>query len=272
MHETTTTVRRALMPVAGRGTRMYPATAAVPKELLPIGTRPILEFALDEVRDAGFDELVLVTAHGKSAIEDFVDDWCARRSDALAVSYVRQREARGLGHAVLVAAHLLRDAPFAVLLPDDLLPGPPHALRDLVAAYLRRDRAAVLVQPIRADETTSYGVPAIRASEGGDCLIDDLVEKPEPSRAPSALGVVGRYVLPPRILERLRALRPGSGGEIQLTDALAALAREETLTGVALRQARIDCGSPSGYLAAQATLGGASARSKPPVAREVRVA
>ena len=248
------------MPVAGRGTRMYPATAAVPKELLPVGTRPLLEFALDEARDAGFDELVLVTSRGKSAIEDFVEDWCSRRIRPPAVSYVRQHEARGLGHAVLVAEHLLRGAAFAVLLPDDLLAGPPHALRDLIAAYESSGLAAVLVQSIRSDETSSYGVPAVRATERTSYVIDDLVEKPAPALAPSSLGVIGRYVVPPRILDRLRALRPGTGGEIQLTDALAALAREETITGIALRQARIDCGSPDGYLLAQARLGAASSR------------
>ena len=250
-------VRRALLPVAGKGTRMHPVTTAVPKELLPIGTRPLIEFALDEARDAGLRELVLVTARGKSAIEDFVDDWSARQRHPLAVSYVRQREQRGLGHAVLVAAHLLEGAPFAVMLPDDLLPGPPLALRDLAATHRRTGRAAVLLQSIRPADSASYGVPSLRRGVGPDIVIDDLVEKPAPAQAPSRFGVVGRYVLPASILGRLEAVAPGAGGEIQLTDALAALARDETIVGVALRQPRLDCGSPAGYLAAQSIVGGA---------------
>jgi UTP--glucose-1-phosphate uridylyltransferase len=252
-----TDIRRALLPVAGKGTRMHPVTTAVPKELLPIGTRPLIEFALEEARDAGLRELVLVTARGKSAVEDFVDDWSARQRNPLAVSYVRQREQRGLGHAVLVAAHLLDGAPFAVMLPDDLLPGPPFALRDLMAAHRHSGRAAVLLQSIRAADSASYGVPRLRRDVGADIVIEDLVEKPAPAAAPSRFGVVGRYVVPASILARLEDVAPGAGGEIQLTDALAALARDETIVGVALRQPRLDCGSPAGYLAAQQSVGAA---------------
>ncbi len=250
-------VLRALIPVAGRGTRMYPATAAVPKELLPIGNRPLLEFALDELSLAGIEEVVLVTARGKSAIEDFVEDWCARNPGALDVAYVRQAEAKGLGHAVLCAAHVMRDDPFAVLLPDDLLVGPELTLLALVREYARTGSAVLALQPITPAETKAYGVPRVRADELEDGFaIDGLVEKPGPQHAPSLLGVVGRYVLPPSIFSYLRATAAGKNGELQLTDAIDALASAHGARGVALTQRRIDCGSPVGFLEAQLSASG----------------
>ena len=257
-------VQRALIPVAGRGTRMYPATAAVPKELLPIGNRPLLEFALDELQLAGITEVVLVTARGKGAIEDFVEDWCGRHRDAMDVAYVRQPEARGLGHAVLCGEHLLRDEAFAVLLPDDLLVGPDLVLRRLVNEYARTGTAVLAVQPISPAETRSYGVPRVREDEACGYAIESIVEKPGPQRAPSLLGVVGRYVLPPSIFAYLRATASGANGELQLTDAIAALASAHEARGIALTQRRIDCGSPAGFLEAQLSASGVP----PPAARE----
>jgi len=247
-------VRRAVLPVGGRGTRMYPATAAVPKELLPIGNRPILEFALEEIAAAGIEEIVLVTAKGKSAIEDFVEDWTARRAPRTRVAYVRQRSPKGLGDAILCAQHLVADASFAVLLPDDVLHGHPSSLQLLIEAHRETQRASVLLQPISDEETRSYGVARIASDAGGRLWIDDLLEKPGPERAPSRFGVVGRYVLPPRIFDCLRAITPGSGGELQLTDGLARLAHVDNLVGVAMEQERIDCGSLAGFLAAQSLL------------------
>ena len=244
-------VKRALIPVGGRGTRMYPATAAVPKELLPIGNRPLLEFALDEIADAGIAEVVLVTARGKSAIEDFVEDWNDRHAGLLKVAYVRQRAPRGLGDAVACAEHVIGDAPFAVLLPDDLLVGPDSTLARLVRHQSATGAAAIALQPISDAETSSYGVPEVSGSENGVHAIRRLVEKPGPANAPSRLGVVGRYVLPGRVFRFLRNAKPGAKGEIQLTDAIDALARAEGAWGVPLSQRRIDCGSPEGYLEAQ---------------------
>lgn len=242
---------RALLPVAGRGTRMYPATAAVPKELLPIGTRPLLEFALDEIVRAGIAEIVLVTARGKSAIEDFVEDWCGRQRVDVRVAYVRQRAPRGLGDAVLCAEHLLHDGEFAVVLPDDVLIGGDSTIARLAAAAAQHGCPALSLQPITDADTHAYGVPAVSVAVDGVYTIHDLVEKPGPGAAPSRLGVVGRYVLPPAIFAALRALPVEGERELQLTDALAALARAQGIRGIELRQRRIDCGSPEGFLEAQ---------------------
>jgi len=246
-------VKRALIPVGGRGTRMYPATAAIPKELLPVGNRPLLEFALDEIADAGIDEVVLVTARGKSAIEDFVEDWNDRHAGLVRFAYVRQRTPRGLGDAVACAEHVIGDAPFAVLLPDDLLVGPDSTLARLVRHQSLTGAAAIALQPITDAETAAYGVPDVATCDDGAYAIRRLVEKPGPAAAPSRLGVVGRYVLPARVFRYLRNVKPGAKGEIQLTDAIDALARAEGAWGIPLSQRRIDCGSPEGYLEAQLT-------------------
>jgi UTP--glucose-1-phosphate uridylyltransferase len=267
--KTIRSVKRALLPVAGRGTRMYPATSAVPKELLPVGTTPLIEFALDEIVAAGILEVVLVTARGKSAIEDHVEDWCRRRAEKIAVSYVRQPTQRGLGDAVLCAAHLVASDAFAVVLPDDLLVGTRQTLPRLMRMYEQSGTSVFAVQPISEDETHSYGVPSIRFSTSDGHAIDGIVEKPGPAVAPSRLGVVGRYILPPRILGLLETVTPGKGGEIQLTDALNMLASTEGAWGVDLRQRRIDCGSPAGLLEAQlcvAPATGAVERDTAPVA------
>jgi UTP--glucose-1-phosphate uridylyltransferase len=245
---------RALLPVAGRGARMYPATAAVPKELLPIRTRPLLEFALDEILVAGITEIVLVTARGKGAIEDFLEDWCGRQREDVRVSYVRQPEQRGLGDAVLCAEHLLRDSAFAVVLPDELLVGSDSTLSRLIDAYERLGLAAVSLQSINDAETRSYGVPSIADASDGLYAIDDLVEKPGPARAPSRMGVVGRYVLPPTVFAELRMLASLADREVRLTAALAALARAQGIRGVELKQRRIDCGTPAGFLEAQLSI------------------
>jgi UTP--glucose-1-phosphate uridylyltransferase len=244
-------VKRALIPVAGRGTRMYPATAAIPKELLPVGNHPLLEFALDELADAGIEEVVLVTARGKGAIEDFVEDWNDRHAGLLKFACVRQRIARGLGDAVACAEHVMADAPFAVLLPDDLLIGPDSTLARLVRQHAATGGAAVALQPIDDAETSAYGVPEVGEANDGVYPIRALVEKPGPADAPSRLGVVGRYVLPARVFRYLRNAKAGAKGEIQLTDAIDALARHEGAWGIPLTQRRIDCGTPAGYLEAQ---------------------
>jgi UTP--glucose-1-phosphate uridylyltransferase len=261
VHSTSTRIlRRALLPVAGRGTRMYPATSAVPKELLPVGTTPLIEFALDEIVAAGILDIVLVTARGKSAIEDHVEDWCRRRAEKIAVSYVRQPTQRGLGDAVLCAAHLVAGEAFAVVLPDDLLVGTRQTLPRLMRMYEQSGTSVLAVQPISEEETHSYGVPSIRFSTSDGHAIDGIVEKPGPAVAPSRLGVVGRYILPPRILGLLETVAPGKGGEIQLTDAINMLASTEGAWGVDLRQRRIDCGSPAGFLEAQLCVSPAAVR------------
>jgi UTP--glucose-1-phosphate uridylyltransferase len=252
-------VFRALIPVAGRGTRMYPATAAIPKELLAIGNRPLLEFTLDELVVAGITEAVLVTARGKHAIEDFVDDWCERHPDALCVSYVRQREPRGLGGAVLCGEHLLDDGAFAVVLPDDLLVGRESTLRRLIDTYTRTHTLALAVEPIMPERSHCYGVPKVVRADSNGYVINGVVENPAPGSVPSMLGVVGRYVLPPRIFGFLRALESGEKGEIRLTDAIDAMAARYSAYAVELVQQRIDCGSPAGLLEAQIRAGATQA-------------
>ena len=273
-------VRTAVFPVAGLGTRFLPVTKSVPKEMLPLIDRPLIQYAIDEARAAGITRFVFVTARGKSALEDYFDrapvlerELAERGKDALlaeleatvmpsgAVAHVRQQEARGLGHAVWCARALVGDEPFAVILPDDVITGDAPCLKQMVEAYAQAGAGATLVAAMEVSpaEIRSYGALDVAAEEGRLLRARDLVEKPEPAAAPSNWAVIGRYILSPAILRRLETLEPGAGGEIQLTDAIAAEARAGApVFGYRFRGRRFDCGSKLGFL--QATVAFALAR------------
>jgi UTP--glucose-1-phosphate uridylyltransferase len=264
-------VRTAVVPVAGLGTRFLPATKAVPKEMLPIVDRPALQYIVEEIARCGIDDVLLVTALGKAAIEDHFD----RRldlevaleekgrhaelaevralADLVTMHAVRQPEPLGLGHAVLMAAgHVPADESFAVLLGDDLLEPDSTFLARMVAAHERTGVAVVALLRVEdPDQLAQYGVvDAVPGEHEGEVLIRDLVEKPEPGTAPSDLAVIGRYVLPGSIFDVLRSTEPGRGGEIQLTDALRTLAADTPIVGLVLDEPRHDAGDKLGFLTA----------------------
>jgi len=264
-------VRTAVVPVAGLGTRFRPATKAVPKEMLPIVDRPALQYIVEEIARCGIDDVLLVTALGKSAIEDHFD----RRldleialeekgrhaelaeiralADLVTMHAVRQPEPLGLGHAVLMAAgHVPADESFAVLLGDDLLEPDSTFLARMVAAHERTGVAVVaLLRVDDPDQLAQYGVvDAVPGERDGEVLIRDLVEKPASGTAPSDLAIIGRYVLPGSIFDVLRSTEPGRGGEIQLTDALRTLAADTPIVGLVLDEPRHDAGDKLGFLTA----------------------
>jgi UTP--glucose-1-phosphate uridylyltransferase len=244
-------VRKAVLPVAGRGTRLLPATRAVPKELLPIVDRPLLEFAVEEALAAGLDQIIFITAKNKSAIEDHFDGWTSASGARPTFATVRQASPKGLGDAILRAEEIVGGEPFAVLLPDDLVVDAAHGIGTLTALYDDKRFSMLAVETISAAQTSSYGVIAPFRSFDRRHMVDDIVEKPGPDKAPSLLGVVGRYVFTPTIFRCLHATAPGYGGEVQLTDAIRALLDEEDLWAVELPAKRIDCGTPAGFLRAQ---------------------
>ncbi len=264
-------VRTAVVPVAGLGTRFLPATKAVPKEMLPIVDRPALQYIVEEVARCGIDDVLLVTALGKSAIEDHFDRridlevaLAAKGRDAelaevralaglVTMHAVRQPEPLGLGHAVLMAeGHVGHDDSFAVLLGDDLLEPDSTFLARMVATHERTGVAVVaLLRVDDPDQLAQYGVvDAVPGEREGEVLIRDLVEKPAPGTAPSDLAIIGRYVLPGSIFDVLRTTAPGNGGEIQLTDALRSLAVETPIVGIVLDEPRHDAGDKLGFLTA----------------------
>ena len=262
-------VRKAVLPVAGMGTRFLPASKAVPKVLLPVVDTPLIQYAVEEARAAGIEEFIFVTGRGEAAIEDhFQRDQAldahlaARRDDAAlaaaasavlepgAARFVRQEKPLGLGHAVLCARDLVDDEPFAVLLPDELLLGQPPCLAELVELYGKTRGSVVALAEVPQAETGRYGIVEVAAEEGRTVTVSGMVEKPDPEHAPSRFALIGRYVLQPGIFARLAAQAPGAGGEIQLTDAMAAMVREAPFHGVRYTGRRFDCGSPAGYLQA----------------------
>ena len=244
-------VRKAVLPVAGRGTRLLPATRAVPKELLPIIDRPVLEFAVEEALAAGLDQIIFITARNKSAIEDHFDGWTSASGARPTFATVRQASPRGLGDAILRAEGVVGGEPFAVLLPDDLVVEATQGIATLTALYEGERHSMIAVEPITAEQTSSYGVISPSRSFDRRHMVEDIVEKPGPGKAPSLLGVVGRYVFTPAIFRCLHATAPGHGGEVQLTDAIRLLLGEEDLWAVELPARRIDCGTPAGFLRAQ---------------------
>ncbi len=263
-------VRCAVFPVAGLGTRFLPATKTVPKEMLPVVDRPLIQYAVDEAIEAGCDTLVFVTNRYKHAVADYFDKAYelehklerAGKSELLAMIrdvlprnvravFVTQAEALGLGHAVLCARPVVGDQPFAVLLPDDLIWNRgPGATKQLVELAAREQASVIAVQDVPIEQTRSYGIVAARDFTGRLGEISAIVEKPRPEEAPSTLAVVGRYVLMPRIFDLLEATKPGAGGEIQLTDAIATLLKEQKTLAYRFEGRRFDCGSRIGLIEA----------------------
>ena len=267
-------VRKAVFPVAGLGTRFLPATKASPKEMMPIVDKPLIQYAVEEAVAAGVTDMVFVTGRTKRAIEDHFDKAYELESELalrnktemlefvrnllpknINCIYIRQPEALGLGHAILCAKPVIGDEPFAVLLADDLLDGEPPVMKQMadVFDYYRCSVIGVLDVPLAY--TRSYGI--VKSASVAERIerIEAIVEKPKPEEAPSTLGVVGRYILTPRIFHHLENVTPGSGGEIQLTDGIASLLREEQVLAHRYQGTRYDCGSKLGYLEATIEFG-----------------
>lgn len=262
-------VTKAVFPVAGLGTRFLPATKASPKEMLPVVDKPLIQYAVEEAMAAGITEMIFVTGRSKRAIEDHFDksyeieaELEARGKDKLLelvrsikpshvdCFYVRQAEALGLGHAVLCAEKLVGDNPFAVILADDLLYGKPPVMSQMIEVFDHYHSSVIGVEEIPQQDSKSYGIIDGKEWEDNIFKLSGIVEKPEPAVAPSNLGVVGRYVLKPRVFDHIRALKPGAGGELQLTDAIQSLLSDEQVLAYKYHGTRFDCGSKLGYLKA----------------------
>ena len=270
-------IRTAVFPVAGWGTRFLPATKAVPKELLPIVDRPAIQYAIEEAIAAGIERVILVTSEHKRSIEDHFDIAADLEAvleargdiehlrtvravaDMVHLVTVRQKEQLGLGHAVLMARDAVGHEPFAVVLPDDLIIGKSPALGELIAAYKATSASVVAVMEVPKDQTRRYGIVDVDTSlpspDGGRTIpLRGLVEKPASADAPSNLAIVGRYVLSPKIFDKLEQTPHGAGGEIQLTDAIQALASEQPIVGFKFSGTRYDVGAPEGWLKANLDL------------------
>ena len=267
-------ITKAVFPVAGLGSRFLPATKASPKEMLPIVDKPLIQFAVEEAAAAGITEMIFITGRNKRAIEDHFDkayeletELALRHKTALLETvqsatpaginciYIRQTEALGLGHAVLCAESVIDDEPFAVLLADDLIDARVPVMKQMADVAAREQASVIGVMVIKPEETGSYGVVEAGTLSGGFAPVDRIVEKPKPGTTRSRLGVVGRYVLSPRIFHHLRTMPPGSGGEIQLTDGIARLVAEEKVLAYAFDGRRYDCGTKIGYLEAMVDYG-----------------
>jgi len=270
-----TRIRKAVFPVAGLGTRFLPATKASPKEMLPIVDKPLIQYAVEEAVQAGVEVLVFVTSRTKRSIEDHFDSAYELETELslrgkkeqlelvrsivpkhVSCVYIRQAEALGLGHAVLCAEPAVGDEPFFVILADDLIDGGARSsLQQMAAVFAERQSSMVGIESVHPNETNRYGIikPAPAAERLHQVL--DIVEKPDPKVAPSTLGVVGRYILTPRIFALLKETPRGAGGEIQLTDAIAALLKHEKVFGYEFEGVRYDCGSKDGYLRATVEYG-----------------
>lgn len=262
-------ITKAVFPVAGLGTRFLPATKASPKEMLPIVDKPLIQYAAEEVIAAGLNELIFVTGRNKRSIEDHFDKayeletelTSKGKSDLLGIVrnvlpessscvYIRQSESLGLGHAVLCAKQVVGNEPFAVILADDLIDADPGVMAQMVKLYEKHRCSIIGVQNVPPEETSSYGIVHGETIGEGLLRLDGIVEKPSPDSAPSTLAVVGRYILTPRVFALLEQLKPGAGGEIQLTDGIAALLLEEPVLACEFHGKRYDCGSKLGYLQA----------------------
>jgi UTP--glucose-1-phosphate uridylyltransferase len=268
-------VRKAVFPVAGLGTRNLPATKAMPKEMLTVVDKPLIQYAVEEAKAAGIEQFIFVTGRAKSAIEDHFDvafeleatlrergrtelldelgAWLPAPGD---IAFTRQQRPLGLGHAVWCARHLVGDEPFAVLLVDDLMIGEPPCLRQMVDAYQTTGGNIVAVVEVPREQTRRYGVLDVVSDDGALVRARGVVEKPEPAVAPSTLTIIGRYIIQPEVFDHLAALKPGSGNEIQLTDGLDKLiAAGQPFHGMRAAARRYDCGDKLGYLEANVALG-----------------
>lgn len=268
-------VTKAIFPVAGMGTRFLPATKSVPKEIMTLVDRPLIQYAIDEARAAGIEEFIFVTSRGKGALEDYFDsapqleaELAAKgktdlletlldtNMDSGAIAYIRQHRALGLGHAVWCARRLIGDEPFAVILPDDVIAAEKPCLQQMVEAYAETGGSMVAAMEVSPHKTSSYGVLDVSQDRGSVMRVRGMVEKPEAGTAPSNLAVIGRYILSPTVLDRLTDIEAGAGGEIQLTDAIAAeIGTLEGVHGFRFRGQRYDCGSKSGFLQATVAFG-----------------
>ena len=272
-----TIIRKAVFPVAGLGSRFLPATKAQPKEMLPIVDKPLIQYAVEEAVDAGITEMIFITGRNKRAIEDHFDKAYELEAELEAAGkvkllemvrevipkhincmYIRQSEALGLGHAVLCARPIVGNDPFAVILADDFMqnaPGQPAVMAQMTAQFAKEQASLLAVQDVPREQTRQYGI--VSAEPFGDRLekVRAIVEKPSPDAAPSTLAVVGRYVLTNRIFSCLEKLDKGAGGEIQLTDGIAALMEYETVLAYRYHGRRFDCGSKLGYLQASVEIG-----------------
>ncbi len=265
-------VTKAVFPVAGMGTRFLPATKAVPKEILTLVDRPLIQYAIDEARAAGITEFIFVTSRGKSALEDYFDLAPELESkleksgktelleilrstnmESGAIAYIRQHQALGLGHAVWCARRLIGDEPFAVILPDDVISAEVPCLQQMVEAHAETGGNMVAAMEVPREKVSAYGVLDVAEVRGRVLKVRGMVEKPPVDKAPSQLAVIGRYILTPKVLENLGQMRKGAGGEIQLTDAIAAeIGSSDGIYGLRFQGQRFDCGSKAGFL--QATL------------------
>jgi len=271
-------VTKAIFPVAGMGTRFLPATKSVPKEIMTLVDRPLVQYAIDEARAAGIKEFIFVTSRGKGALEDYFDhapflEQQLKKSGKLdllaalkatnmesgAIAYIRQHRPLGLGHAVWCARRLIANEPFAVILPDDVIAAETPCLEQMIDAYEETGGNMVAAMEVPADKASSYGILDVAEDMGSVVSVKGMVEKPSPGTAPSNLAVIGRYILSPSVLSNLNKMKSGAGGEIQLTDAIAQdIGTDNTVYGYRFRGQRFDCGSKAGFL--QATVAFALAR------------
>ncbi len=265
-------VRKCVFPVAGMGSRFLPATKASPKEMMPIVDKPLIQYAVEEAVAAGITDMIFITGRHKRAIEDHFDkayevetELAARGKKELLelvqdvipkhinCIYIRQPEPLGLGHAVLCAEPVVNDEPFAVILADDLIDGEPAVLKQMAEVYERHQCSVLGVEEVPREHTRQYGIVKTDGCEPG--VVSAIVEKPQPENAPSTLAVVGRYILSPTIFHHLAQVRAGAGGEIQLTDGIAAMLQEEKVLAYRFKGKRYDCGSKLGYLQAMVEYG-----------------
>ena len=265
-------VRKCVFPVAGMGSRFLPATKASPKEMMPVVDKPLIQYAVEEAVAAGMTDMIFITGRNKRSIEDHFDkayeveaELAARgKLDLLELVqdivpkhvnciYIRQPETLGLGHAVLCAEPVVNDEPFAVILADDLIDGEPPVLKQMAQVYAEHQCSVLGVEEVPRENTRQYGIVKTDGGEPG--VVSAIIEKPQPKDAPSTLAVVGRYILNPRIFHHLASVQAGAGGEIQLTDGIAALMREDRVLAYRFKGVRYDCGSKLGYLQAMVAYG-----------------
>ncbi|WP_295494943.1 UTP--glucose-1-phosphate uridylyltransferase GalU [Sphingorhabdus sp. EL138] len=276
-------VRKAVFPVAGLGTRFLPATKAIPKEMLPVVDSPLIQYAVDEAREAGIEQMIFVTGRGKSVIEDHFDiafelehTMTSRGKDVSVLAntrlspgncvYVRQQEPLGLGHAIWCARDIIGDEPFAIFLPDEFMHGSPGCMKQMVDAYHQIGGNVISVLEVPRNAVSSYGVIAPGAANGAVTEVLGLVEKPKVEDAPSNLIVSGRYILQPEVMRILEGQEKGAGGEIQLTDAMAQMIGQQPFHAVTFNGNRYDCGSKVGYIEANLAL----ALQRPDMAERIR--
>ncbi|WP_323781457.1 UTP--glucose-1-phosphate uridylyltransferase GalU [Thalassovita sp.] len=269
-----TKVTKAIFPVAGLGTRFLPATKSVPKEIMTLVDRPLIQYAIDEARAAGIKEFIFVTSRGKSALEDYFDHSHQLESelrkkgktelleilketnmDSGEIAYVRQHKALGLGHAVWCARRLIHNEPFAVILPDDVIAAEKPCLQQMVEAYAETGGSMVAAMEVPPEKASSYGVLDVKEDMGSVVSVNNMVEKPPRGEEPSNLAVIGRYILSPNVLRTLNKKETGAGGEIQLTDAIAKEIQGDGVYGFRFRGQRFDCGSKAGFLQATVSFG-----------------